>query len=111
MEWVGRKVFERGYWKNNDDRKAEIDVLDEEEIEEMDDGRIEGEGGDESNDLPRSRYVRVVRAGMILAGTVKGFTWVEGPREWKVEGDLMQRDWVPWAREYQRSTGMGSGSG
>ena len=27
MEWVGRKVFERGFWKSGEDKKAELDVL------------------------------------------------------------------------------------
>jgi protein SMG6 len=27
IEWVGRKVYERGFWKSGEDRKAEIEVL------------------------------------------------------------------------------------
>ena len=26
-EWAGQKVFERGYWKSGEERKAEMDVL------------------------------------------------------------------------------------
>ena len=33
MEWVGRKVFERGYWKSREDRHVEIEVL-EEDVDE-----------------------------------------------------------------------------
>jgi len=27
MEWVGRKVFERGFWKSGEEKKAELEVL------------------------------------------------------------------------------------
>ncbi len=27
MEWVGCRVFERGYWKSGEERKAEMEVL------------------------------------------------------------------------------------
>ena len=27
IEWVGCKVYERGFWKSSEDRKAEIEVL------------------------------------------------------------------------------------
>ena len=28
MEWVGCRVFERGYWKNNDKKSKEVKLLD-----------------------------------------------------------------------------------
>lgn len=27
MEWIGRKVYERGFWKSGEDLKAETEVL------------------------------------------------------------------------------------
>ena len=47
MEWVGRKVFERGYWKSAEDRRVEIDVLDIEEGNQLTDGIIQDEDADE----------------------------------------------------------------
>ncbi|KAK1222785.1 hypothetical protein PQX77_014353 [Marasmius sp. AFHP31] len=91
MEWVGRKVFERGYWKSGEDRQAEIEVLDELEVEEMDDGRIESDAEEEDNSQTKKRYIRIVRSAVTLAGIVPGFTWVEGTREWRVEGELSEK--------------------
>ncbi|KAF9533398.1 hypothetical protein CPB83DRAFT_472504 [Crepidotus variabilis] len=56
MEWVGRKVFERGYWKSGEDKRAEIEVLNQGEgagenggiVEE--DGTIEDDDEDDSGD-------------------------------------------------------------
>ncbi|KAL0572625.1 hypothetical protein V5O48_009328 [Marasmius crinis-equi] len=101
MEWVGRKVFERGYWKSGDDRQAEIEVLDETEVEEMDDGRIEDDGEVESNLTMKKRYIRIVRSAVTLAGTVPGFRWVEGTREWRVEGELAEKV-QRWKEEERR---------
>ena len=47
MEWVGRKVFERRYWKSAEDRRVEIDVLDIEEGNQLTDGIIQDEDADE----------------------------------------------------------------
>ncbi|KAF9228014.1 hypothetical protein BS17DRAFT_747074 [Gyrodon lividus] len=93
MEWVGRKVFERGYWKSGEDRRAEVEVLDVEEGGQLTDGIIEDEddedeGGTERKNENTRRWIRIVRCGVNLAGLVDGFTWVEGTREWKVGGAL-----------------------
>ncbi|KAF8448043.1 hypothetical protein L210DRAFT_3441767 [Boletus edulis BED1] len=92
MEWVGRKVFERGYWKSGEDRRVEIEVLDTEEGDQLTDGIIQDEDADErgnelKNDTAR-RWIRITRTAVNLAGLVDGFTWVEGTREWKVDGAL-----------------------
>ena len=92
MEWVGRKVFERGYWKSGEDRRVEIEVLDVEEGGQLTDGIIEDEDDDErDNELKNEtgrRWTRITRSAVNLAGLVDGFTWVEGTREWKVDGIL-----------------------
>jgi len=40
MEWVGRRVFERGYWKSNDEKSKEAELLDASEGGEVTDGII-----------------------------------------------------------------------
>ncbi|KAF8061488.1 hypothetical protein FPV67DRAFT_1703906 [Lyophyllum atratum] len=102
MEWVGRNVFERGYWKSGEERRAEIDVLEERDMsEESTDGQIEDDdegetaGGRSANggegDVVTKRWVRIVRSAVGISGVVGGFTWVEGTRDWKVEGQLAEK--------------------
>ncbi|KAE9406452.1 hypothetical protein BT96DRAFT_1014944 [Gymnopus androsaceus JB14] len=91
MEWVGRKVFQPGYWKSGDDRRVEIEILGEAEHIESTDGRIEDD--DDNHDPSKmsestKRWVRIVRCAVGIASAVDGFTWVEGTRIWKVEGAL-----------------------
>ena len=93
MEWVGRKVFERGYWKSGEDRRTEMEVLDLEECVQLTDGIIEDEDDDEDGrtegqSITTKRWTRVVRSAVGLAEVVDGFTWVEGTREWRIEGSL-----------------------
>lgn len=92
MEWVGRKVFERGYWKSGEDRRVEIEVLDIEEGGQLTDGIIEDEDEDERGSGLKNetmqRWTRIARTAVNLTGLVDGFTWVEGTREWKVDGIL-----------------------
>jgi hypothetical protein len=98
MEWVGRKVFERGYWKSGEDRKAELEVLEQNEGVEVSDGTIEDDEDDDSgakapktlSDLER-RWIRICRAAVTISGCVDGFTWTEGTREWSIEGKLAQK--------------------
>ena len=92
MEWVGRKVFERGYWKSGEDRRVEIEVLDAEEGNQLTDGIIQDEDADERGGELKSetaqRWTRITRTAVNLAGLVDGFTWVQGTRQWKVDGVL-----------------------
>ncbi|KAG9318400.1 hypothetical protein JVU11DRAFT_491 [Chiua virens] len=92
MEWVGRKVFERGYWKSGEDRRVEIEVLDMDEGGQLTDGIIEDDDDDrprgEFKDETTRRWTRIVRSAVNLATLVDGFAWVEGTREWKVNGSL-----------------------
>ena len=106
MEWVGRKVYERGFWKSGEEQKAELDVLQTVEGGELTDGTIEDDDGDEgphkgassgsssssssSSGLIR-RWVRIARCAVNLAGTVEGFSWKDGTREWAVEGKLAEK--------------------
>ncbi|KAJ6623408.1 hypothetical protein B0H10DRAFT_2009580 [Mycena sp. CBHHK59/15] len=99
MEWVGRKVYQHGFWKTGEDRRAEIEVLDDSEAVEITDGHIEDdddEGGDEGGGSAgdgelAKRWVRIVRCGVGIADVVDGFTWVEGTRDWRVEGALASK--------------------
>ncbi|RXW24170.1 hypothetical protein EST38_g1674 [Candolleomyces aberdarensis] len=100
MEWVGRKVFERGYWKYGEERKAEMEVLEQVEGVELSDGRIEDDDDDEgvsmksrpstTSELER-RWTRICRSAVTISGCVDGFTWVAGTREWNVGGKLAEK--------------------
>lgn len=104
MEWVGRRVFERGYWKSGEEKSKEVEVLDASEGEEVTDGIIEddedegaassgGSGGETGK-----RWTRIVRCAVGIAQAVDGFRWVEGTREWRVEGAL-ERKAQRWKEE------------
>ena len=108
MEWIGRKVFERGFWKSGEDKKAELEVLEMTEGKALTDGTIEDDDGD---DAPKSslsgsgselvsRWVRIIRCGVNIAGAVDGFNWVDGSREWNVEGKLAEKV-TQWKEEDQ----------
>ena len=113
MEWVGRKVFERGFWKSGDERKAELEVLEMIEGKALTDGTIEDDDGDDGaahktlslslsgsgGELIR-RWARIIRCGVNIAGAVDGFNWVEGSREWNVEGKLAEKE-TRWKEEDQ----------
>ncbi|KJA17563.1 hypothetical protein HYPSUDRAFT_206155 [Hypholoma sublateritium FD-334 SS-4] len=47
MEWVGHKVYERGFWKGGEERQAELEVLDTVEGGELMDGTIKDDDGDD----------------------------------------------------------------
>lgn len=100
MAWGGRRLFERGFWKHDEERKMEMEVLDEMEAfgAGQGDGMIEDDDEDEEEvdgKLPRSlnekRWQRTAWAGTRLAKTVNGFKWTEGKAEWWVEGELQAK--------------------
>ncbi|KAJ7134972.1 hypothetical protein C8R43DRAFT_894524 [Mycena crocata] len=99
MEWVGRKVYQHGFWKTGEDKRAELEALDDSEAVEITDGHIEDDDDEEGGEGTKSagdgelarRWVRVVRCAVGIADVVDGFTWVEGTREWRVEGALAQK--------------------
>jgi protein SMG6 len=100
MEWVGRKVYERGFWKSGEDQKAELEVLDTVEGEELSDGTIEDDDGDDaphksssssrSSDFIR-RWVGITRCAVNLSGTIDGFKCVDGTRKWSIDGRLAKK--------------------
>ncbi|KAH9483736.1 Telomerase-binding protein EST1A [Psilocybe cubensis] len=103
MEWVGRKVYERGFWKSGEDTKAELEVLDTAERPEATDGTIEDDDGEDdrskngsssshskNSDIFR-RYVRIARSAVNISSIVEGFNWTDGTRDWKVEGKLAEK--------------------
>jgi protein SMG6 len=111
MEWVGRKVFERGVWKSGEEKKAELEVLEMIEGKALTDGIIEDDDADDGG-APKtsslsgsgselvSRWVRIIRCGVNIAGVIDGFNWVEGSREWNVEGKLSEKV-TQWNEEDQ----------
>ncbi|KAF7295122.1 PINc domain-containing protein [Mycena indigotica] len=111
MEWVARKVYQHGFWKSGEDKRAEMEVLDDAETIEITDGRIEddsdGEEGSKSDsksagdgELAR-RWVRVARCAVGIADVVEGFTWVVGTRQWRIEGSLAAKT-ISWKEEDRR---------
>jgi protein SMG6 len=97
MEWVGRRVFERGYWKSREEHKAaEIQVLDKTESQDTTDGIIEPEGDDDNGGVTRRdpitlRWIRIVRSAAAISEVVSGFRWVEYSSKWVVEGSLAEK--------------------
>ncbi|KAF9483772.1 hypothetical protein BDN70DRAFT_904058 [Pholiota conissans] len=101
MEWVGRRIYERGFWKGGDERTAELEVLSAVEGGALTDGTIEDDDGDDerkaasgsgagASDLVR-RWVRIARCAVNIAGVVEGLEWTEGTRDWSVEGALAEK--------------------
>ncbi|KAF7322791.1 PINc domain-containing protein [Mycena chlorophos] len=111
MEWVGRKVYQHGFWKSGEDKRAEMEVLDDSEAVEITDGHIEDDSDDEDADAKAKssagdgelarRWVRVARCAVGIADVVDGFTWVEGTRQWRVEGTLANKA-SAWKEEDRR---------
>lgn len=62
MEWVGRKGFERGYWKSGEEKKAELEVL------EMIEGKALTDGTMMEMMLPKALPCRGVGANWLAAG-------------------------------------------
>ena len=54
MEWVGRKVLERGFWKSGEEKKAELEVLEMVEGKALTDGTIEDDDGDDAHQRSKS---------------------------------------------------------
>jgi protein SMG6 len=119
MEWVGRKVFERGYWKSGEERKAEMEVLSPvDECGEGTDGRIEDNDDDEGVEKQSAmkcelvrRWVRIVRCAASISDAAEGFKWVEGSREWRVEGVLREKvqEWGEEERKEREEEERGGG--
>lgn len=106
MEWVGRRVFERGYWKSGEEKGKEVEVLEANEETEVTDGIIEDGDDDEegagsnsgSGGETSKRWARIVRCGVGISQAVDGFRWTEGTRDWKVDGAL-ERKVQRWKEE------------
>ena len=108
MDWVGRRVFERGYWKSDStgECKTELDALEKTDHVEVTDGRIEDDDGVDAGlasmhvDTPvrrsymsqvERRWVRIIRCAVGIAEAIDGFTWQMGTKVWTVEGRLMEK--------------------
>ncbi|KAF8892624.1 hypothetical protein BD779DRAFT_1610166 [Infundibulicybe gibba] len=92
MEWINRKVYGKNFWKAEDERQAEMEVLDSSEPPR------DAIPEERSSMEWRGRWVRIVRAGVGIANVVDGFVWVEGTREWRIEGALAEKV-VRWKQE------------
>ncbi|KAI5124523.1 hypothetical protein M0805_003047 [Coniferiporia weirii] len=96
MEWGGRRVFERGFWKSGEERHVEMEVLDTgEEKDGLTDGIIEDED-DETEGRPDAsetsrRWVRIARAAGIFAKIIPGFCWETGSRTFTITNELEEK--------------------
>lgn len=93
MEWGGRRVFERGFWKGGEDRHMEIEILDaREDKDTLTDGIIESEDeADRDASGTSARWIRIARAAGILAKTVPGFRCDASSRTFAVSGVLKEK--------------------
>lgn len=96
MEWGGRRVYERGFWKSGEDRHAEMEVLDaEEDKDNVTDGIIEDETDETEGraDLSETnkRWVRIARAASVITKVVSGFAWEAETRNFAVIGELREK--------------------
>lgn len=121
LGWGGKKIYERGFWVKDsaatttgEEENIEMEVLDRDETEEeMMDGIIEDEDGDEKKEKAQpgrqemlARMVRVARAALKIGKAVHGFVFVppstpEGRGEWRVEGALAEKV-ARWKEEDRR---------
>ena len=99
MEWVGRRVFERGYWKSGEEKGKEVEILEASEPVEVTDGIIEDDGdeGTRGGEAAK-RWVRIIRCAVCISQVVDGFQWVEGTRDWRIDGAL-ERKVLRWKEE------------
>ncbi|EJD53809.1 hypothetical protein AURDEDRAFT_180216 [Auricularia subglabra TFB-10046 SS5] len=108
MEWLGRRVYERGFWARAE-KGGEMEVLlaQEANFEPADDGIIEDDS-DEANHAATStavgnqrRWTRVCRAAGILGKAVPGFVWQRETRRWVVTGPLREKvqEWAALERQ------------
>lgn len=95
MEWGGRRVYERGFWKGGEERRAEMEILDSVEYKDgLTDGIIEDEDEDENQaegSETNKRWVRIVRGAAGIAKVVPGFKWEHGSRNFSVVGELEEK--------------------
>ena len=103
MEWIGRRVYERGFWKPQPGLACEGDVLEVNELNCVDadsDGVIEDvdvHSGDAW--VERGRWVRIARAALNLACST-GIEYARESGEWGIGPRLGER--VERWRELER---------
>jgi protein SMG6 len=106
MDWLGRRVYERGFWKPQPGLACEGDVLDARERSAFDadsDGVIEdadGGGGATEAWIERGRWVRIARSALALAATT-GVEYRRESGEWSV-GPALAEKVRRWREEEQR---------
>jgi protein SMG6 len=95
MEWGGRRVYERGFWKNGEGRHAEMEVLDTIEIKDgQTDGIIEdeseAEGRAEGSETSK-RWIRIARSAGIISKMIPGFSLNTSSRSFVISGILEEK--------------------
>ena len=107
MEWAGRRVYERGFWKSKcpiPSVQGEMDVIrpgealsEEPKTSEHQDGVVEDERDDEMEweaspappqALSAARWMRVRTTTEVLLKSVPGFGWDDQTKRVVVHGDL-----------------------
>ncbi len=107
MEWAGRRVYERGFWRSKSpipSVQSEMDVIrpgeassDEPKTSEHQDGVVEDERGDEMEweaspappqVLSAARWKRVRTTAEVLLKSVPGFGWDDQNKRVIVHGEL-----------------------
>ena len=83
--------------QSGEEHKAELEVLETPGGGQLIDGTIEDDDGEDhkqksssTGDLIRC-WVHIARCADNISGTVDGLTWVDGTRDWKVEGKLSKK--------------------
>lgn len=101
MQWLGRRVYEHGFWKPKPDLSGEMDVLLEDEAEEQEtDGIIEDDEDEFDGGRVKSgqRWVRIIRASLAMTQTVPGFQFDRSKMVWEL-GEEMNQKAAAWAEE------------
>ncbi|KAJ3767486.1 hypothetical protein FB446DRAFT_327400 [Lentinula raphanica] len=96
LEWVSRNVYPHKFWKASEGSEmAEIEILGKPQPVEVTDGFIEDDNSKRARASKRrseeTRWIRIARSAIDIAGAVEGFTCVEGTLEWRVEGVLAEQ--------------------
>lgn len=84
MEWVGRRIYGRDFWKCPDDSKLEIEFLAESDDDDADVQRHRSL----SKDVNTKRWIRILRSAIGISDAVDGFSWIEGKRAFTIDSAL-----------------------
>jgi hypothetical protein len=102
MAWHGRRLFERGYWDDNDDQLMEMEMLDARTPPGEADSMWEDDLDENEKPKPSRATLawrRTMWASLKISNKVSGFRWDE-KRAWWIDGVLAEkaRQWEEEAR-------------